>query len=113
MEGLEVIEQIAVAQVPELTIVYLIGLSSIFVIFLFTQIGFKTIVRELICGLAYLVLIVVLLSSKVLERPTGEYQYKVRIIEDVGYVEFTNKYEVITENDDGTYIVQEKRYIKE
>ena len=44
MEGLEVIEQIAVAQVPELTIVYLIGLSSIFVIFLFTQIGFKTIV---------------------------------------------------------------------
>ena len=40
--------------------------------------------------------------------PTGEYRYKVRITEDVGYVEFTDKYDVITENDDGTYIIQEK-----
>ena len=53
------------------------------------------------------------MCSGVLERPTGEYQYKARITEDVGYIEFTNKYDVITKNDDGTYITQEKNRAKE
>ena len=49
-----------------------------------------------------------LLVSGVLEEPTGEYQYKVKIAESVGYIELTDKYVVIAENDDGTYIIQEK-----
>ena len=49
-----------------------------------------------------------MMSIGVFDKPTGEYQYKVKITKDVGYVEFTDKYEIITENDDGTYIVQEK-----
>lgn len=63
---------------------------------------------ELISLFICLVLMATLTSIDVLERPTGEYQYKVSITEDVGYIEFTDKYEVIAENDDGTYIVQEK-----
>lgn len=118
MEGLEVIEQIAVYQVPESTIIWLVlCVFSILIpplaTYYITQNSAKTIVAEVIYGVAYAVLASALLVSGVLEKPTGEYQYKVRITEDVGYVEFTDKYEVITENDDGTYIIQEKNYIKE
>lgn len=113
MKGLDIIEHIAVNQIPASTMIYLVlGIFSIliptFVVYLFTKNQNKTFVTELISGIVYMVLFIALLFSGALEKPTGEYQYKVRITEDVSYVEFTDKYEVITENDDGTYIVREK-----
>lgn len=118
MEGLEVIEQIAVVQVPASTVICLIlGIFSILiptgVVYYFTKNSNKTFTTEYISGFVYIVLVAVLIFSKVLEKPTGEYKYKVRITEDASYVEFTDKYEVITENDDGAYIIKEKDYIKE
>ena len=118
MKGLEIIEQIAINKVPDSTIMYiLLGIFSIliptFVVYLFTKNGCKVLVTEIISGIVYIALVVTLISSDVLEKPTGKYQYKVRITEDVSYVEFTDKYEVVSENDDGTYIVQEKNHIKE
>lgn len=113
MKGLEIIECIAIEQVPDSVIMWLlVGIFSIlipaFVTYWLTKNYNKTLLAEVISGLIYLAVLIGLLGSGVLEKPTGEYQYKVRITEDVSYVEFTDKYEVITENDDGTYIVQEK-----
>lgn len=118
MKGLEIIEQIAVNQVPVSTIIYMVlGAFSILiptvVVYLFTKNSDKALVTEFISGIVYFVLLVTLLFSGVFEKPTGEYKYKVRITEDVGYIEFTDKYDVISENDDGTYIIQEKNHIKE
>ena len=67
---------------------------------------------ELCSGVFYLVFALVLLTIGVFEKPTGEYQYKVKITEDIGYIEFIDKYDVVAENDDGTYIIEEK-HIKE
>lgn len=113
MNGLEIIEHIAVNQVPFSTIMYMVlGVFLIliptFVVYLFTKNISKALITEFISGIVYLALIVALLFSGVFEKPTGEYKYKVRITEDVGYIEFTDKYDIISENDDGTYIVQEK-----
>ena len=113
MKGLEIIECIATGQVPDSVLFCLIlGTVSImiptFAVYKLTKNGNKAFLIEVISGLIYIVFTIILLHSKILEKPTGEYQYKVRITEDVGYVEFTDKYEVVTENDDGTYIVQEK-----
>ena len=113
MKGLEIIECIAIEQVPDSVMTcLLLGVFSILIpasaIYALTKHGGKAILTELISGFIYLVVFIGLLGSEALERPTGEYQYKVRITEDVSYVEFTDKYEVVTENDDGTYIVQEK-----
>lgn len=113
MEGLEIIERIAIEQVPGWIIIcLLLGVSSIliptFVAYRITKNANKTFLTEIISGIIYIALLVVLIFSGVLEKPTGEYQYKVKITEDVGYVEFTDKYDVIAENDDGTYIIQEK-----
>lgn len=113
MKGLEIIECIAVERVPESVFLYLtLGVLSIliptFVVYKLTKNHDKEFLTEVISGFIYLVVMIGLLESGVLEKPTGEYQYKVRITEDVSYVEFTDKYDVITENDDGTYIVQEK-----
>ena len=118
MEGLEVIERIVITQVPDSVMFCLVlGLFSIliptYMVRLWTENVFKTIITEVISGIVYMILLAGLMVSGVLEKPTGEYQYKVRITEDVGYIEFTDKYEVITENDDGTYIIQEKNYTKE
>ena len=118
MKGLEIIECIAIEQVPNLVLFcLLIGCCSIliptFAVYLLTKNYNKAFLTEAISGIVYLVLLIGLLESGVLEKPTGEYQYKVRITEDVSYVEFTDKYDVVTENDDGTYIVQEKNHIKE
>jgi hypothetical protein len=113
MNGLEIIEHIAVNQVPGSTITYMVlgGFSILiptFIVYLFTKSDSKTLTTEFISGIVYFVLLVTLLFSGVFEKPTGEYKYKVRITEDVGYIEFTDKYDIISENDDGTYIVQEK-----
>lgn len=113
MKGLEIIECIAIERVPDLVMMCLIfGFFSIliptFAVYVLTKDNGKTFLTEIISGFIYLVVLIGLLGSGALEKPTGEYQYKVRITEDVSYVEFTDKYEVITENDDGTYIVQEK-----
>lgn len=113
MEGLEVIEQIAVTQIPSLFLVWIVlGSFSIlvptYIAWLLTENRSLTFMTEIVAAFIYLVLMGTMLTNGVLERPTGEYQYKVSITEDVGYIEFTDKYEVITENDDGTYIVQEK-----
>lgn len=114
MEGLEVIEQIAVTRIPDLFVIWIIlGCFSIliptYMAWLLTKSGSLTLMTEIVAGFIYLIFTSTMLTSGVLERPTGEYQYKVRITEDVGYVEFTDKYEVIAENDDGTYTIQEKR----
>ena len=113
MNGLEIIEQIAVEQTPDWVLCCIIlGAFSIliptFVVYSFTKDGGKSILVETICGIIYLVFAVTLISSGVLDKPTGEYQYKVKITENVSYIEFTNKYDVIEKNDDGTYIIQEK-----
>lgn len=118
MEGLEVIEQIAVTQVPDSFVIWIVlGCFSVliptYIAWLLTENLTLTFMTEITSGIIYMALVVALAFGGVLERPTGEYQYKVRITEDVGYVEFTNKYDVVTENDDGTYIIQEKDHIKE
>ena len=113
MNGLEIIEQIAVKQIPDWVLCcILLGTFSVliptFVVYSLTKNGSKSILVEAICGIIYLVSAVTLMLSGALDKPTGEYQYKVKITEDVGYIEFTDKYDVIEENDDGTYIIQEK-----
>ena len=113
MKGLEIIERIAIEQVSDSVLIcLLLGVFSIliptFVVYKLAKNGDKAFLTEIISGVIYLVFLIVLLESGILEKPTGEYQYKVKITEDVSYVEFTDKYEVIAENDDGTYIVQEK-----
>ena len=113
MNGLEIIERIAVEQIPDCVLCYiLLGAFSIliptFVVYSLTKNGSKSIFVEAICGIIYIVFVATLMLSGALNKPTGEYQYKVKITEDVGYIEFTDKYDVIEENDDGTYIIQEK-----
>ena len=113
MKGLEIIECIPVKQVPDLVMIcFIVGTVSIlipsYIVLKLTKNFNKALVTELISGLIYMVFVLVLLTSGVFEKPTGEYHYKVKLTEDVGYVEFTNKYDVVTENDDGTYIIQEK-----
>lgn len=113
MNGLEIIECIPVEQVPDSVLICtILGSCSIliptFIVGKLTKSYNKAILTELIGGIIYTVFVLTLLTSGVFEKPTGEYRYKVKITEDVGYIEFVNKYDVITENDDGTYIVQEK-----
>lgn len=113
MKGLEIIEYIAIERVSDLVMTcLLLGVFSIliptFVVYKLAKNSNKAFLTEVISRFIYLVVFIGLLNSGALEKPTGEYQYKVRITEDVSYVEFTDKYEVITENDDGTYIIQEK-----
>lgn len=118
MEGLEIIERIAVSRVPDIFVIFIVlGCFSVliptYIVWLLTKNPTLSFTTEITSGIIYIALMAVLTFSGVLERPTGEYQYKVRITEDAGYVEFTNKYDVIAENDDGTYIIQEKSHIKE
>ena len=119
MKGLEIIERIPIEQTPIYVVCFIIVgvilcvvLPTVAVYRLTENMG-KVLVSEVISGFIYIMLMFGLLLSGVLEKPTGEYQYKVKITEDVGYVEFTDKYDVVTENDDGTYIIQEKSHIKE
>lgn len=113
MDGVEIIESIVVEQVPEYVLaclilgVWLILVPTV-VVLAITHNAFAAFVSEIVIGIGYIALIVILLVSGVLEQPTGEYNYKVKITEDVGYIEFTDKYDVITDNGDGTYIVAEK-----
>ena len=113
MKGLEIIEHIAIAQVPD-SIIYCLafGVFSIliptFVVYKFTKNGTRAFLTEVISGVIYIVFLVVALESGIFEKPTGEYRYKAKITEDVSYVEFTDKYDVIEESDDGIYIIQEK-----
>lgn len=113
MKGLEIIECIAIEQIPDSAFVGLLLsvffiLIPTFAVYGLTKNSRKALLAEVVSGIVYLVFFIGLLASRVLEIPTGEYRYKVRITEDVGYIEFTDKYDVITENDDGTYIIQEK-----
>lgn len=113
MKGLEIIEQIVIEQVPDSVVICIILgcffiLIPTFVVYLITKNEVKSYATEIISGIVYMALIFTLVFSGALKKPTDKYQYKVRITEDVSYIEFTNKYDVITENDDGTYIVQEK-----
>ena len=113
MDGVEIIESIAVKQIPEYASICLIlGVLWIivptFVVWAITHNELAAFVVEIVTGVGYIALVVILLTSGVLEQPTGEHQYKVKITEDVGYIEFTDKYDVITDNGDGTYIVAEK-----
>lgn len=117
MEGLEVIEQIAITQIPSLFKVGIIlGCFSVliptYISWLLTKNHDLTFMTEIISLFIYLVFMSIMLTNGVLERSTGEYQYKVSITEDVGYIEFTDKYDVVTENDDGTYIIQEKERVE-
>lgn len=117
MNGLEIIECVAIERVPDLALLCLIlGLLSIMIptyaVYRLTKNGVKVSLTYIISLFIYLVVLIGLLESGVLEKPTGEYQYKVRITEEVSYVEFTDKYDVIMENNDRTYIVQEKENIK-
>lgn len=119
MNGLEIIERIPIEQLPIPAILILfVGivfcvLVPSFAVYHLTKNIDKVLVSEIISGVIYIALVFGLLMSGVLEIPTGEYQYKVKITEDVGYVEFTDKYDVVADNDDGTYIIQEKNHIKE
>lgn len=113
MNGLEIIECIPVEKVPDLVLICtILGVCSIliptFIVSKLTKSFNKAILTELISGIIYLVFGLTLLTSGVFEKPTGEYQYKVKITEDVGYIEFIDKYDVVAENDDGTYIIQER-----
>ena len=113
MDGVEIIESIVVEQVPDIANVWLIlGTFSVviptLIVYAITHCSTKAFITEIISGVVYIALVVILLTSGVLEQPTGEYRYKVKIAEDVGYIEFTDKYDVITDNEDGTYIVAEK-----
>lgn len=113
MNGLEIIECIPVKQIPDsvLICVPLCALSIFiptFIVHKLTKSHDKAILTEFVSGIIYIVFVLMLLTSGVFEKPTGEYQYKVKIAEDVGYIEFIDKYDVVAENDDGTYIVQEK-----
>lgn len=113
MKGLEIIECIAVEQVPNWVLIcVLLGVLSIliptFIVYKITEDIEKGFRAEIASGLIYLAFAIIFLASGVCEKPTGEYQYKVKITEDVGYVEFNDKYDVIAENDDGTYIIQKK-----
>lgn len=113
MTGLEIIEQIPIMELPSLiTIGFIFGTFSIFVpmciVHKLTNDFDKLLLTEFISGIIYVVFVLTMLISGVCEKPTGEYQYKVRIGEEVSYVEFTDKYDVITENNDGTYIIQER-----
>lgn len=113
MKGLEIIEHIAIEQIPESTITCLIlGVFSILIptvwVYMLTKDLHGTFITEIIAGFIYIIFIVAVLESGIFEKPTGKYQYKVNITEDVDYVEFTDKYNIIAKNDDGTYIIQEK-----
>lgn len=113
MNGLEIIEYIPVEQVPDSVLICVIlGTLSIliptFIVYKLTKNYNKMLLTELCSGVFYLVFTLVLLTNGVFEKPTGEYQYKVKITEDVGYIEFIDKYDVVAENDDGTYIIQER-----
>lgn len=114
MSGLEIIECIAIKRIPNhIMLGVIFGTFSIlipmFVVERLTNDRTKSTVAVIISGAIYLVFSLTLILSGILEKPTGEYQYKVKITEDVGYVEFTDKYDVIAKNDDGTYNIQEKR----
>lgn len=117
MKGLEIIERIAVEQIPEWVLICIaLGTVSILiptaVVYSFTKSFPKSLVAEVVSGAIYVGFALILMSNGAFDKPTGEYRYKVKITEDVGYIEFTDKYDVVTENEDGTYIVQEKN-IKE
>lgn len=113
MNGLEIIECIPVKQIPEAVLICVIlGTCSIliptFIVHKLTKSHNKALLTELVSGIIYLIFGLMLLTSGIFEKPTGEYQYKVKITEDVGYMEFIDKYDVVAENDDGTYIIQER-----
>jgi putative Ca2+/H+ antiporter (TMEM165/GDT1 family) len=113
MKGLEIIERIAIEQTPDWVVICIVlGTFSILiptvVVYSFTKNFSKSLVAEVISGAIYIAFALIVLVNGVFDKPTGEYQYEVKITEDVGYIEFTDKYDVVKENDDGTYIVQEK-----
>lgn len=119
MNGLEIIKRIPIEQPPIpvicfifVGIIFCVVLPS-FAVYRLTANIDKALLSEVISGIIYIALVLGLLLSGVVDKPTGEYQYKVKITEDVGYLEFTDKYDIVTENDDGTYIIQEKNHIKE
>ena len=118
MNGLEIIEYIAIEQIPDSVLIGLILsafsiLIPTLVVYHLTKDDIKALIAEAISGIIYIMFFAGALTSGVFDKPTGEYQYKVKITEDVSYVEFTDKYDVVTENDDGTYIIQVKKHIKE
>ena len=111
MNGITVLSQSEIMNTPNWTyIITIIALIAFFVsmiiTFSFHHNRIETIfgISSICCSILFNV---GLFCMNFIEKPTGKYTYKVTISDEVNFVEFNNKYEII-DQDGLIYIIKEK-----
>lgn len=108
MEGITVLSENELMVVPNwVDIIMLVGmiimLSSLVVAVKMSSIYFSVI----LCVIGIVLTIVCIFGNLTIRKPTGKYEYKVTISDEVNLVEFNEKYEII--NQEGLiYTIREK-----
>lgn len=111
IDGITVLSQSEIMITPNWTYIIIIITLIAFAVSMITTASFhhnriKTIFE--ISSICFFILFIVGLFCMVfVENPTGEYTYKVTISDEVNFVEFNNKYEII-DQDGLIYTIKEK-----
>lgn len=111
MDGITVLSQSEIMNIPTWILVVIIIGITICVISLMVFISFTQEIIQIIFEISSICGIILctfgLLSMFFIESGTGKYTYKVTISDEVNFVEFNNKYEII-DQDGLIYIIKEK-----
>ena len=108
MEGIEVLNKIEITSAPTWLLILTIAIAVIEI--------FLAIVQSLLPDKEYLIVITMIflvlsftgiLSTAIIQEPTGEYEYEVTIDDNVNLKEFISKYEIIRQKEK-IYVIKEK-----
>ena len=111
MDGITMLSQSEITDIPTWTwIITMIGIIT-FVISLIIALNVNQEIIETIFGISsicfFILFIVGIYCMCFVKTKTGEYTYKVTISDEVNFVEFNNKYEII-DQDGLIYTIKEK-----
>ena len=111
MDGITVLSQSEIMITPTWTYIITIIALIVFVVSMIITSSFHHNRIETIFGISsiycFILFIFGLFCIDFIEKPTGKYTYKVTISDEVNFVEFNNKYEII-DQDGLIYTIKEK-----
>ena len=110
MNGIQIISQEAITTLKVIPTILLV-LSILIILPITFHIQNKTnnwklaYKFEIISGIIYGIIIILILRSGLFNKPTGYYKYTVKISNECSLLEFNEQYKIIKENRDGTYVI--------
>ena len=111
MEGITVLSENEIMNMPTWTLAITIIGFIIFVISVIICMSFNQEIIQIISGISsiccFILFIIGMFCTIFVTKGTGKYTYKVTISDEVNFVEFNNKYEII-DQDGLIYTIKEK-----